>query len=64
MNQSKRQYNKRSDYWQQFNKPKVEVSLASQVNEFEPELAGEPFYVSEASFFTSSASDEYSRVDS
>lgn len=51
MDHNKRQYNKKSDYWGKFSKedsadPRpANISVAS----FQPELAGEPFYVSSAS---------------
>jgi hypothetical protein len=64
MDNSKRQYNKKSEYWKQFQKPEISVATASQGEVFEPEMCGDPFYVSQASVFTSTASDEYSRVES
>lgn len=65
MESGKRKYNKKSQYWNKFEKtsgsieqaPKV---LSKQLNLYEPELCGEPFYVSESSFSVSTASD-YSR---
>lgn len=59
----KRHYNKKSDYWKQFEKSPIKIT--SQAHEqYEPELCGEAFYVAEASMNTSFANDEYSRVDS
>lgn len=64
MSSSKRQYNKKSEYWSKFDKvttdstKPIEIAQAS----YEPELCGEPFYVSESSVNTSYAS-EYSRTN-
>ena len=56
----KRPYNKKSSYWQKFEKspesPVIQQSNAS----YEPELCGEPFYTSDASVNISKAS--YSRL--
>lgn len=40
---AKRQYKKRSSYWQKFEKTEVPIPLGSEAK-FEPELAGESFY--------------------
>tara|TARA_R110002110_G_scaffold287259_1_gene501568 strand:- start:2061 stop:4034 length:1974 start_codon:yes stop_codon:yes gene_type:complete len=45
---AKRKYTKRSEYWTQFN-PKDHPSAASEVD-VSPELLGEPFYTSDASY--------------
>lgn len=64
MSSSKRQYNKKSEYWSKFDKvttdstKPIEIAQAS----YGPELCGEPFYVSESSVNTSYAS-EYSRTN-
>lgn len=56
----KRPYNKKSSYWQKFEKspesPVIQQSNAS----YEPELCGDPFYTSDASINVSKAS--YSRL--
>ena len=48
MEGSKRNYNKKSDYWTKFSKESIPVSHVSS-NTYEPQLCGEPFYVSDAS---------------
>ena len=45
---SKRKYTKRSDYWKKFNSN--EHPSRPPQEEFEPELLGEPFYTSDASY--------------
>jgi len=47
MSGSKRHYNKKSDYWTKFNKEQSPISQ-SQMQDYEPQLCGEPFYVSNA----------------
>lgn len=47
MSGSKRHYNKKSDYWTKFEKTPVPISQ-SQMQDYEPQLCGEPFYVSDA----------------
>lgn len=64
MESSKRKYTKKSPYWNEISQSKVNtVNVAANVD-YEPELCGEPFYVSSASshFHTSSAS--YNRSNS
>ena len=45
---SKRKYTKRSDYWKKFNSN--EHPSRPTEEQFEPELLGEPFYTSDASY--------------
>ena len=53
---AKRNYNKKSEYWDKFNNPS-NVSIAQESQAFSPELCGDPFYVSDASYtFESKAS--------
>lgn len=59
----KRHYNKKSDYWSKFEKSSIKI-MSQAHEQYEPELCGEPFYVSEASTSTSFANEGYSRVDS
>ena len=47
MSGSKRHYNKKSDYWTKFQKISAPISQ-SQMQDYEPQLCGEPFYVSDA----------------
>lgn len=47
MSGSKRHYNKKSDYWTKFQKIQAPISQP-QVQNYEPQLCGEPFYVSDA----------------
>jgi hypothetical protein len=68
MESGKRKYNKRSEYWSKFEKSEkspLENSMPffESTASYEPELCGEPFYVSESSVNVSTASD-YSRADS
>lgn len=63
MDSSKRKYTKKSDYWNKFNVAEGAVPLNNPsvlLNDFEPELCGEPFYTSDASISVSTAS--YDRV--
>lgn len=64
MDAPKRQYQKKSEYWNKFNSssPQIQPILPNQ--DCSPELCGEPFYVSSASsnFHVSNAA--YSRVSS
>jgi len=55
----KRAYTKKSDYWSNFTKASVE-GTAAQNGEFVPELSGDPFYVSQSSF-KSTSNAAYSR---
>ena len=56
----KRPYNKKSSYWQKFEKsPESPVTQQSNAS-YEPELCGDPFYTSDASINVSKAS--YSRL--
>jgi hypothetical protein len=49
MSGSKRQYNKKSDYWTKFKKVEASISnVIPQTQNYEPQLCGEPFYVSDA----------------
>lgn len=67
MQSGKRQYNKKSEYWGKFEKTQASYPNAAPLlqteNSYEPELCGEPFYVSQATVNVSTASD-YSRSDS
>lgn len=47
MSGSKRHYNKKSDYWTKFQKTPAPITQ-SQMQDYEPQLCGEPFYVSDA----------------
>jgi hypothetical protein len=59
---AKRNYNKKSEYWEKFGNPnKVSIAKDSQV--FSPELCGDPFYVSDASY-TEQSKAFVSRADS
>ena len=53
---AKRKYNKKSDYWSKFNKeekPSVSTGKVVDANDkFEPNMMGDPFYVSSASYGT------------
>jgi hypothetical protein len=51
MSGSKRHYNKKSDYWTKFNKVQDPISQ-QQIEGYEPQLCGEPFYVSNATSST------------
>ena len=51
MSGSKRHYNKKSDYWTKFNKVQDPISQ-QQIEAYEPQLCGEPFYVSNATSST------------
>jgi len=55
----KRAYTKKSDYWSNFTKASVE-GISPQTSNFSPELSGDPFYVSQSSF-KSSSNAAYSR---
>jgi hypothetical protein len=63
MSSQKRSYSKKSDYWKQFESQKTKQfnTTTASSESFEPCLAGDPFYVSEASINVSLASDGYSR---
>ena len=50
---SKRNYNKKSEYWDKFGNPN-NVSIAQESQVFSPELCGDPFYVSDASYVSES----------
>ena len=52
---AKRQYNKKSDYWQKFEKT-TQANIPALEENFSPELVGEPFYTSDASVKVSKAS--------
>lgn len=45
---AKRKYTKKSDYWTKFDK-ETQISSAADQGRFEPDLMGDPFYVSSAS---------------
>jgi hypothetical protein len=67
MESGKRQYNKKSEYWTKFEKQEQPIAskptnLLETLASCEPELCGEPFYVSQSSVNVSTASD-YSRTD-
>lgn len=47
MSGSKRHYNKKSDYWTKFEKIPASINQI-QAQNYEPQLCGEPFYVSDA----------------
>ena len=51
MSGSKRHYNKKSDYWTKFNKVQDPISQ-QQIEGYEPQLCGEPFYISNATSST------------
>lgn len=61
---SKRSYNKKSQYWDKFNKNENKVIHESQAS-FNPDLLGEPFYTSQASYSRSlnTNSSNISRVN-
>jgi hypothetical protein len=59
MQQPKRKYNKKSQYWDNLSQPKNSLPNFTAQSQYEPELCGEPFYVSSASMGVSKAS--YSR---
>ena len=59
MQQPKRKYNKKSQYWDNLSQPKNSLPNFTAQSQYEPELCGEPFYVSSASIGVSKAS--YSR---
>jgi len=68
MESGKRKYNKKSEYWTKFEKQEQPIAakpinLLESLASCEPELCGEPFYVSQSSVNVSTASD-YSRTDS
>jgi hypothetical protein len=50
---AKRNYNKKSEYWDKFGNPN-NVSIAQESQVFSPELCGDPFYVSDASYVSES----------
>ncbi len=58
---SKRSYNKKSDYWKKFESQQFNSVTLSQ-GAYEPQLLGEPFYVSEASAPVETSTASYSRV--
>ena len=50
---AKRKYNKKSDYWKRFDKDSqgaVQSSTATKAGGVAPDLLGEPFYTSDASY--------------
>jgi len=47
---SKRKYTKRSEYWKKFNVSDHPSQLDDNIEETSPELLGEPFYTSDASY--------------
>ena len=51
---AKRQYNKKSNYWQKFEKT-TQANIPALEENFSPELVGEPFYTSDASIKVSKA---------
>jgi hypothetical protein len=51
---AKRKYTKKSDYWNKFDQEQQPIQTPSE--DFNPDLMGEPFYTSSASFKTSRAS--------
>jgi hypothetical protein len=60
---SKRNYQKKSDYWQKFSKSLPQQAVLSQ-GSYEPELLGEPFYVSDASVQMEVSEAAYTRTSS
>lgn len=62
MQSPKRKYNKKSQYWNEISQAKTNLSHPVEQAQYEPELCGEPFYVSSASsnFHVSNASYERS----
>ena len=50
---AKRNYNKKSNYWDQFNQP-ITSPIMQESQAFSPELCGEPFYTSDASYTSES----------
>ena len=50
---AKRNYNKKSEYWDKFGNPN-NISIAQESQVFSPELCGDPFYVSDASYVSES----------
>ena len=57
---AKRKYVKKSDYWNKFGKEEVKPSPVVSNDEFSPDLMGEPFYTSSASYKNTSKA-AYSR---
>jgi hypothetical protein len=51
---AKRKYVKKSDYWDKFNKQQMPNTPMIQAEASEPDLLGEPFYVSSASYSNTS----------
>ena len=56
---AKRKYSKKSDYWKKF-EGQQETSPAANQEEYAPDIVGDPFYVSSASY-KSTSSASYSR---
>lgn len=56
---AKRKYNKKSDYWNKFDESKEKSPVVSQ-DEFSPDIVGDPFYVSSASY-TGTSKASYTR---
>jgi hypothetical protein len=56
---AKRKYNKKSDYWKKFEGQQQQSPLVSQ-EEYAPDIVGDPFYVSSASY-TKTSKSSYSR---
>jgi hypothetical protein len=56
---AKRKYNKKSDYWKKFDEKSQQSPVVSQ-DEFSPDIVGDPFYVSSASY-TGTSKASYSR---
>ena len=52
MESSKRKYQKKSEYWNQISQSKFNPVGPTSQNDYQPELCGEPFYVSDASVST------------
>jgi len=50
---AKRNYNKKSEYWDQFTNP-ITSPVMQESQAFTPELCGDPFYVSDASYTSES----------
>jgi hypothetical protein len=51
---SKRNYNKKSEYWDKFADPIKNLVIGESQAAFSPDLLGDPFYVSSASYSTTS----------
>lgn len=63
MESSKRKYEKKSEYWNQISQSKFNPVGPTAQNDYQPELCGEPFYVSDASTKHSVSKASYGRLN-